>query len=70
MEIEGKTIQKKKIFLEAVNKDSVVVLNKLELSEARQMKLRDKYLKVRIRYDGTQYAIISAIKTQFTLSYA
>ena len=44
--------------------------NKLELSEAKQMKLRDKYLKVRIRYDGTQYAIISAIKTQFTLSYA
>ena len=44
--------------------------NELKLSEAKQMKLRDKYLKVRIRYDGTQYAIISAIKTQFTLSYA
>lgn len=44
--------------------------NELELSEAKQMKLRDKYLKVRIRYDGTQYAIISAVKTQFTLSHA
>ena len=47
-----------------------LVSGELKLSEAKQMKLRDKYLKVRIRYDGTQYAIISAVKTQFTISYA
>ena len=44
--------------------------NELALSDAKQMKIRDKYLKVRVRYDGTQYAIINAIKTYFTISYA
>ena len=44
--------------------------NELTLSEAKQMKVRDKYLKVRVRYDGTQYAIINAIRTFFTISYA
>lgn len=44
--------------------------NELTLSDAKQMKIRDKYLKVRVRYDGTQYAIINAIKTYFTISYA
>lgn len=45
-------------------------LNELALSEAKQAKLRDKYLRVRVRYDGTQYAIINAIRTYFTISYA
>lgn len=44
--------------------------NMLYLTEATQMKLRDKYLKVRVRYDGTKYAIINAIKTFYTISYA
>ena len=35
-----------------------------------EMKIRDKYLKVRIKYSGTQYAIINGIKTLFTISYA
>ena len=35
-----------------------------------QMKIRDKYIKIRVRYDGTQYAIINALKTFFTLSFA
>ena len=34
------------------------------------MRIRDKYAKIRIVYDGTQYAIINAIKTLFSLSYA
>lgn len=42
----------------------------MRLSDAKQMKLRDKYLKVRVRYDGTQYAIINAIRTFYTISYA
>ena len=42
----------------------------LTLSESKQAKLRDKYIKIRVRYDGTQYAIINAIRTYFTLSYA
>lgn len=44
--------------------------NSLILSEAKQTKIRDKYLKVRVRYDGKQYAIINAIRTYFTISYA
>jgi hypothetical protein len=44
--------------------------NELTLSEARQAKIRDKYLKVRVRYDGTKYVIVNAIKTYYTVSYA
>lgn len=44
--------------------------NNLALSEDKQSKLRDKYIKVRVRYDGKQYAIVNAIKTYFTISYA
>lgn len=44
--------------------------NMFALSEAKQMKIRDKYLKVRVRYDGTRYVIVNAIKTYFTISYA
>ena len=35
-----------------------------------EMKIRDKYIKIRVKYSGTQYAIINAIKTLFTISYA
>ena len=38
--------------------------------EPTQSKIRDKYLKIRVRYDGTQYAIINAIKTKYIISYA
>lgn len=34
-----------------------------------EMKIRDKYIKVRVKYDGTKYAIINAIRTLFTISY-
>lgn len=44
--------------------------NNLALSDSKQAKIRDKYLKIRVRYDGTQYAIVHAIKTYFTISYA
>ena len=36
----------------------------------KQMPIRDKYIKIRIRYDGTEKAIISAIKTIYTESFA
>jgi hypothetical protein len=34
-----------------------------------QMKIRDKYIKIRVKYDGTKLAIINAIRTLFTISY-
>ena len=42
----------------------------LELSEAVEMKIRDKYIKIRVKYNGTKYAIINALRTLFTISYA
>ena len=36
----------------------------------KETKLRDKYMKVRVRYKGDDLAIISAIKTIYTESYA
>lgn len=47
--------------------------NNLDLNKwtaTKQMPLRDKYIKIRIRYDGTEKAIISAIKTIYTESYS
>lgn len=35
-----------------------------------EMKIRDKYIKIRVKYKGDQYAIINALRTLFTISYA
>ena len=42
----------------------------IEISNVKEMKIRDKYLKIRVRYDGTKYAIINALRTLYTVSYA
>ena len=42
----------------------------LVFSPLQEMRLRDKYIKIRVIYDGTNYAIINALKTFFTISYA
>ena len=36
----------------------------------KETKIRDKYLKVRIRYTGDELAIITALKTLYTISYS
>jgi hypothetical protein len=36
----------------------------------KETRIRDKYMKVRIRYTGDELAIITAIKTIYTESYA
>ena len=41
--------------------------DKIKYQEA---KLKDKYIKIRIRYDGENLAVISAIKTLYSISYA
>ena len=45
-------------------------LDLLKWTATKQMPIRDKYIKIRIRYDGTEKAIISAIKTIYTESFA
>lgn len=42
----------------------------LMFSNFMDMKIRDKYIKIRVRYDGNDYAIVNALKTLFTISYA
>ena len=44
--------------------------DELAYSDAKQFKLRDKYIKIKVRYDGTQYAIVNGIKTYYRISYA
>ncbi len=41
--------------------------NNIRHQEAR---IKDKYVKIRIRYSGTDLAVISAIKTMYSISYA
>lgn len=41
----------------------------LSFSKQIESEIRDKYLKIRVKYDGTKLAIINSIKTLFTLSY-
>lgn len=41
----------------------------LKFSKDMEIKIRDKYIKIRVKYSGTQYAIINALRTLFTISY-
>lgn len=42
----------------------------LKFTSLTEMKVRDKYTKIRVIYDGKKLAVINAIKTLFTISYA
>lgn len=42
----------------------------LKFIDSKQVKIRDKYLKIRVRYDGKKYVMVNAIKTFYTISYA
>ena len=42
----------------------------LQFTTLKQSRLRDKYLKVRVKYSGNDLAIVQAIKTIYTISYA
>lgn len=42
----------------------------LAMTPPHEIKIRDNYIKVRVKYTGTQYAIINALRTLFTISYA
>lgn len=40
------------------------------LTTGKEARIRDKYLKIRVKYSGNDLAIIQGIKTFFTISYA
>ena len=39
-------------------------------SQMKECKLKDKWIKIRVRYSGNKLAIITAIKTLYSISYA
>jgi len=39
-------------------------------TDVRQVKLKDKYIKIKIRYTGNNLAVITAIKTLYNISYS
>jgi len=36
----------------------------------KEMRIRDKYIKIRVKYDGSKYAIVNAIRSNFAVSFA
>lgn len=44
--------------------------NVLTFTEISEMRIRDKYIKIRVKYSGEKLAIITGIRTLFTVSYA
>ena len=47
---------------------NIVIWNDLEYNN-KEVKIKDKFVKIRIRYSGKDLAIISAIKTLYAISY-
>jgi hypothetical protein len=47
-----------------------VKVKKLSTGKISESKIRDKYCKVKVNYSGNQLAIITALQTLYTLSYA
>lgn len=41
----------------------------LKFTSLSEMKVRDKYVKIRVKYDGSRLVIVHALKTLFTISY-
>ena len=52
------------------NDTSISTLDFQSWTETKETKIRDKYIRIRIRYSGEDLAIITAIHTLYTLSYA
>lgn len=44
--------------------------NTLKFTTGKEARIRDKYIKIRVKYSGTDLAIIQGIKTSFTQSFA
>lgn len=53
-----------------VEPDRGVVVWAWEESQMKEAKLKDKWIKIRIRYDGTKLAVVNAVMTLFSISYS
>ena len=62
-----------KTIIEQADLPDVYSMGNIDTTEwtfRKQAKIRDKYCKIKIRYSGTKLAVISAVITTFTISYA
>ena len=50
--------------------DRAIVQWKWNESEMREVKIKDKWIKIRVRYSGEKLAVISAIITLYSISYS
>lgn len=48
----------------------ITSLNELKFTNGKESRIRDKYMKVRVKYSGNDLAIIQGIKTIFKISYS
>lgn len=51
-------------------KDAYLENNELKLKPLKQERIRDKYIKIRVKYSGEDLAVIQGLKTFYTISYA
>ena len=51
-------------------KYAYVVNNELKFTSLKQSKMRDNYIKIKVRYSGEDLTIIQAVKTLFEISHA
>lgn len=56
--------------VEIPEKDREIVKWNWETSLQSQAKIKDKYVRIRIRYTGNQLAVIRAVQTLYTISYS
>ena len=49
--------------------DRAIVKWNWEESQMKEVKLKDKWIKIRVRYKGDKLAIITAVKTLYSISY-
>lgn len=52
-----------------IKDNAIVDWGNLEIVN-KEVKLKDKYIKIRVRYSGKDLAVISAVKTLYSVSYA
>lgn len=50
--------------------NDVNVYARWKISERKEVNVKDKFIKIKVRYTGNELAIISAIKTLYRISYA
>lgn len=54
----------------AIGRDSEGNILYADADSRREVKVKDKFIKIRIRYSGKELAVITALKTLYSISYA